>query len=297
MKGSRARASAICIAARKFASRYLVVDSFLSEEAVVGFEYGYSVAYQDGLTLWEAQFGDFANGAQIQIDQFLAAGEAKWEQASGLVLLLPHGHDGQGPEHSSARPERFLQLCAENNMRVVNPSTPSQYFHLLRKQALDPRKKPLIVMTPKSLLRQKFAGSTPEQLAEAGFQPVMADDGVAPGQERKIKRVILCSGKIYYDLQQERGDAPVALVRLEQLYPWPTEALAQTLARYPNRTRLVWCQEEPRNMGAYAHVTMHHKVDLFAGRAAAASPATGFLNAHKVQQLALVHRALAGVAE
>jgi 2-oxoglutarate dehydrogenase E1 component len=182
-------------------------------------------------------------------------------------------------------------------MRVVNPSTPAQYFHVLRKQTLDPQKKPLIVMTPKSLLRQKFAGSTPEQLAEGGFQSVLADDGVATGQESLVKQVILCSGKIYYDLQQERGDAPVALLRVEQLYPWPTEALAKTLARYPNYEQLVWCQEEPRNMGGYAHVTMHHNVDLYAGRAAAASPATGFLKAHKVEQLALVRRALAGVAE
>jgi len=272
-------------------ARYLVIDSLLSEEAVLGFEYGYSVICKEGLTLWEAQFGDFANGAQIQIDQFIAAGEAKWGQASGLVLLLPHGHDGQGPEHSSARLERFLQLCAENNMRVVNPSTAAQYFHVLRKQAMDPTRKPLVVMTPKSLLRRKSAGSTPEELAEDSFQPVIGDEEV---DRDAVRRVVLCSGKVYYDLVEERKDDAVALVRVEQLYPWPGEQLAAALEHYPNREQVVWCQEEPRNMGAYTHVLQHQAVDLYVGRPAAASPATGFLQAHKVEQAALVKRALAG---
>ncbi len=270
-------------------ARYMVVDSFLSEEAAMGFEYGYSVVETQGLTLWEAQFGDFVNGAQIQIDQFLAAGEAKWGQANGLVLLLPHGFDGQGPEHSSARLERFLQLCAENNMRVANPSTPAQYYHLLRKQALDPVRKPLIVMTPKSLLRAKIAGSPVQDLGQGEFQAVIPDLQVTAAQ---VERVVLCSGKVYYDLLQERGDRPIALLRMEQLYPIPEEELQQALSAFPKRQQLIWCQEEPENMGAYRHLCMRIKFDEYAGRSAAASPATGFQKAHKQQQQALVVRAL-----
>jgi 2-oxoglutarate dehydrogenase E1 component len=271
-------------------ARYSVIDSFLSEEAALGFEYGYSVATPDGLTMWEAQFGDFVNGAQIQIDQFITAGEAKWGQQSGLTLLLPHGYDGQGPEHSSARPERFLQQCAENNMRVALPSTPAQYFHLLRKQALSPAIKPLVVMTHKSLLRQRVAASTADELADAGgFRPVIGDATVATAA---VERVVVCTGKVFYDLLEARGDAPVALVRLELLYPFPGDELGAVLAGYPAAKTVVWCQEEPQNMGAWSFVALRHHFDLYAGRPAAASPATGFLAAHKVQQAGLVARAL-----
>lgn len=274
-------------------ARYSVIDSFLSEEAALGFEYGYSVVQPAGLTIWEGQFGDFVNGAQIQIDQFLAAGEAKWQQRCGLTLLLPHGYDGQGPEHSSARPERFLQLCAENNMRVAIPSTPAQYFHLLRKQALSEQRKPLIVMTHKSLLRQRYAGSTPDQLVDpAGFREVLADPTLPADQADKVERVVACTGKVFYDLLEQRGESPIAILRLEQLYPFPEAALDAALASYPNCKTLVWCQEEPQNMGAWSYLAQRRRFDTYAGRHAAASPATGFLAAHRVQQAALVKRAL-----
>ncbi len=273
-------------------ARFLVVDSLLSEEAALGFEYGFAVARPDVLTLWEAQFGDFANGAQIQIDQFLAAGESKWGQQCGLVLLLPHGYDGQGPEHSSARLERFLQLCADGNMRVANPSTPAQMFHLLRKQALDEEKKPLVVMTPKSTLRLPAASSPIEAFAEGDFHTVLADPTADPDQ---VDRVLLCSGKLYFELVERRQEASVegvALVRVEQLYPWPAVDLDAVLATYPRSRETVWCQEEPANMGAWPHVAVHTDELGYVGREASASPATGSLHRHKAGQAELIDRAL-----
>ncbi len=273
-------------------ARYVVVDSFLSEEAALGFEYGYSVARPECLTLWEAQFGDFCNGAQIQIDQFLVAGEAKWGQSSGLVMLLPHGYDGQGPEHSSARLERFLQSFAEDNIRVANVSTAAQYFHLLRAQALDPVRKPLIVMTPKSLLRQRTAGSAIEALSDDSFQPAMFDAVEDPST---IRRIVLCSGKVYYDLAAAiatSGRKDVCLGRVELLAPWPKSVVDAALARFPDAD-LVWCQEEPANMGAWTFARDYLPNASYAGRAAAASPATGVGQIHKQQQAQLVEQALA----
>jgi 2-oxoglutarate dehydrogenase E1 component len=273
---------------------FVVVDSLLSEEAALGFEYGYSVARPESLCLWEAQFGDFCNGAQIQIDQFLAAGEAKWSQQSGLVLLLPHGYDGQGPEHSSARLERFLQLCAEQNMRVANPSTAGSYYHLLRRQAVDADRKPLIVMTPKSLLRQKEAGSPVAELSQVGFQPVKDDAAfAASGRDpKRVKRVVACSGKVYYDLVDARGDRDdVAIVRLELLYPFPETPLAELRSKY-GAASWVFCQEEPQNMGAWTFVRDRFDWASWATRPAAASPATGSLQRHKQEQADLVVRAL-----
>jgi multifunctional 2-oxoglutarate metabolism enzyme len=277
---------------------FVVVDSLLSEEAALGFEYGHSVERPNNLVLWEAQFGDFCNGAQIQIDQFLAAGEAKWAQASGLVLLLPHGFDGQGPEHSSARLERFLQLCAENNLRVANPSHAGSYYELLRAQALDPQRKPLVVMTQKSLLRQKDAGSAAEELARGGFRSVLDDPAFGAGgrDPSSVKRVICCSGKVYYDLLAARsadgpGEASIALVRVELLYPWPASAFAALQKRY-DKAQFVWCQEEPANMGAFSFVRDRFAWSGAATRRAAASPATGSLQKHKAEQAALVAAAL-----
>ncbi|MGE3171297.1 MAG: multifunctional oxoglutarate decarboxylase/oxoglutarate dehydrogenase thiamine pyrophosphate-binding subunit/dihydrolipoyllysine-residue succinyltransferase subunit [Planctomycetota bacterium] len=273
--------------------RFVVVDSLLSEEAALGFEYGYSTARPDSLCLWEAQFGDFCNGAQIQIDQFLAAGEAKWAQQSGLVLLLPHGYDGQGPEHSSARLERFLQLCAENNLRVANPSCADSYYHLLRQQALDPDRKPLIVMTPKSLLRMKEAGADAADLAQHGFRPVRDDAAFAGGAAPSgVQRVVACTGKVYYDLLEARGDRrDVALVRLELLYPWPQTAIAALRARYGDAP-WVFCQEEPANMGAWSFVRDQLPWSFSVSRPPAASPATGSLQRHKKEQQELVAAAL-----
>ncbi|HEX5050674.1 MAG TPA: multifunctional oxoglutarate decarboxylase/oxoglutarate dehydrogenase thiamine pyrophosphate-binding subunit/dihydrolipoyllysine-residue succinyltransferase subunit [Planctomycetota bacterium] len=270
---------------------FIVVDSLLSEEAALGFEYGYSTTAPGTLVLWEAQFGDFCNGAQIQIDQFLAAGEAKWQQQCGLVLLLPHGYDGQGPEHSSARLERFLQLCAENNLRVANPSCAASYYHLLRAQAIDAERKPLVVMTPKSLLRQKDAGSAPEELAQGAFLPVRDDANIA--DPAAVRRVVCCSGKVWYDLVDARGaDTSVALVRVELLYPWPGAAFAALRERYA-AAEFAWCQEEPANMGAWTFVRDRWPWAAVAARRAAASPATGSLQKHKAEQLAVVEKALA----
>ena len=271
-------------------ARFVVVDSLLSEEAALGFEYGYSTTAPHGLTLWEAQFGDFGNGAQIQIDQFLAAGEAKWNQQCGLVLLLPHGYDGQGPEHSSARLERFLQLCAENNLRVANPSNAASTFHLLRAQALDPDRKPLVVMTPKSLLRQKDAGAAPSELATGGFAPVLDDPRITA--RAAVRRVVCCSGKVYYDLVAARGDdRSVALVRVELLYPWPAAAMVALRAQYP-KAEFVWCQEEPANMGAWTFVRDRFAWTRGACRPAAASTATGSSLRHKAEQAAVAAAAL-----
>ncbi|UPY37845.1 2-oxoglutarate dehydrogenase E1 component [Sediminicoccus sp. KRV36] len=285
--------------------KFEAFNSLLSEAGVLGFDYGYSLADPKTLVLWEAQFGDFANGAQVIIDQFIASGETKWLRMSGLVMLLPHGHEGQGPEHSSARPERYLQLCAERNMRICNFTTPANYFHALRRQLKANYRKPLVVMTPKSLLRHKLAISS---LAEFGpgsaFRYVIPEmDAIAP--EEKVKRVVLCTGKIYYDLWQERRDKgiqDVALIRVEQLYPFPAKSLAMALAPYKN-AEVVWCQEEPENMGAWNFVDRRIEKVLkdiggkasrpeFVGREAAASPATGLAKVHQAQQEALVRQAL-----
>ncbi len=234
-----------------------IIDSLLSEEAVMAFEYGYSTADPMTLDIWEGQFGDFANGAQVVIDQFLSSGEAKWGRLCGLALFLPHGYEGQGPEHSSARLERFLQLCALDNMMVCVPTTPAQAYHMIRRQMHMATRKPLVVMTPKSLLRHKLAVSSLEELAEGGFQTLIPDTTAAA---KKVKRVVVCSGKVYYDLleeaqKQELDD--VALVRVEQLYPFPREALKAELERLGAASDVVWCQEEPQNQGAWYQIRHH----------------------------------------
>jgi 2-oxoglutarate dehydrogenase E1 component len=279
---------------------FTVYDSLLSEAAVLGFEFGYSVADPLALVLWEAQFGDFSNGAQVVIDQFLAGSEAKWQVQSDLVLLLPHGYEGQGPEHSSARLERFLQLCAEENMLVCNVTTPAQYFHLLRRQVRDARRKPLVLMTPKSLLRHPRAGSSPEELTGGAFQEVIPDTRLA--DPSAVRRVVLCSGKVYYDLLQAVEAAhrtDVAIVRVEQLYPYPSLGIAAAMGRHPDAAEIVWAQEEPHNMGAWSHVAPRLQEQLragqslsYAGRPASASTATGSLKEHTAQQEALVRQAI-----
>jgi 2-oxoglutarate dehydrogenase E1 component len=279
--------------------RFTIIDSVLSEEAVLGFEYGYSTTSPDALVIWEAQFGDFVNGAQVVIDQFISSGEAKWGRLCGLTLFLPHGYEGQGPEHSSARLERFLQLCAENNMQICVPSTPSQMFHMLRRQMLHAFRKPLIVMTPKSLLRHELSVSSLAELSHSGFANVIDEiDAIDPAQ---TQRVVFCSGKVYFDLLQARRQSnqrDVAIVRIEQLYPFPVEEYQAVLARYANATDLVWCQEEPQNQGAWYQIR-HRLQDLagartvyYAGRAAAAAPATGVLKLHNAEQNRLVETAL-----
>ncbi|TFG86315.1 MAG: 2-oxoglutarate dehydrogenase E1 component, partial [Hyphomicrobiales bacterium] len=282
-----------------------VVDSPLNEVAVLGFEYGYSLAEPQALVLWEAQFGDFANGAQVIIDQFIASGESKWLRMSGLVMLLPHGYEGQGPEHSSARLERFLQLCGEDNMQVVNCTTPANFFHVLRRQMHRKFRKPLIIMTPKSLLRHKRAVS---KLADfgpgSGFHRVMHCD-VLPSDPKDAKQVVLCSGKIYYDLLEERekrGATDVHFLRLEQMYPFPADALIGEMEPY-RHCHIVWCQEEPRNMGAWsfvadlmedisAHIGAKYPRPRYAGRPSAASPATGSAKRHQQEQARLIDDAL-----
>ncbi|MBC8327789.1 MAG: multifunctional oxoglutarate decarboxylase/oxoglutarate dehydrogenase thiamine pyrophosphate-binding subunit/dihydrolipoyllysine-residue succinyltransferase subunit [Planctomycetes bacterium] len=276
-------------------ARFEAWDSLLSEEAGLGFEYGYAAARPEAMVLWEAQFGDFVNGAQIPIDQFLAAGESKWGQRVGPTLLLPHGYDGQGPEHSSARPERFLQLCAEGNFVVANCSTAAQYFHLLRRQGGDPARRPLVLFTPKSLLRDPRAASPVGELARGGFREVIGDASVGAAG---VRRVVLCTGKVFHDLEAARAEsrqADVALLRLEQLYPFPRQALLAELDRHPD-AELVWLQEEPKNMGAWTHVRAR-LLDLdrpirYLGRPAAASPATGSYRRHQAEQQALVDAAL-----
>ncbi len=280
--------------------RFNVYDSSLSELGVLGFEYGYSVIVQDALTMWEAQFGDFVNGAQVIIDQFISSGEDKWKQTSRLTMLLPHGYEGQGPEHSSARLERFLQLCAENNMQVCNPSTPAQYFHLLRRQVKQERARPLVVITPKSLLRLAASFSSRDELTTGGFRPVIDDAEVKDATS--VRRIVLCSGKVFYDLADARrkaGKEDAAIVRLEQFYPFPESALREIFARYPNARQLVWAQEEPRNMGGWTFVEARLTNLLpdgerprFVGRAASASPATGFYTTHELEQTELVQDAL-----
>ncbi|WP_305804918.1 2-oxoglutarate dehydrogenase E1 component [Stenotrophomonas sp. YIM B06876] len=276
-----------------------IIDSLLSEEAVMAYEYGFSTTDPNTLCIWEGQFGDFANGAQVVIDQFIASGEAKWGRISGLTLLLPHGYEGQGPEHSSARLERFLQLCALENMLVCVPSTPAQAFHMLRRQMCMTTRKPLVVMSPKSLLRHKLAVSSLEELANGEFQTLIGD---AKADPKKVKRVVLCSGKVYYDLledQTKRGQDDVALVRVEQLYPFPREALVAELARFPKAADVVWCQEEPMNQGAWYQIRHHLQFCTgknqglhYAGRTSSPSPAVGHMADHVIEQQKLVADAL-----
>jgi len=279
---------------------FRVIDSLLSEEAVMGFEYGYATTEPNTLVVWEGQFGDFANGAQVVIDQFISSGEAKWGRMCGLTLFLPHGYEGQGPEHSSARLERFLQLCAEHNIQVCVPSTPAQMFHMLRRQMLRSYRKPLIVMTPKSLLRHKMAVSKLSTLSDGSFQLIIPDrSGI---DATKTHRIIFCSGKVYYDLVEARQIhkmTDVAIVRLEQIYPFPVEKFAQIIASYPNASAIVWCQEEPQNQGAWYQIRHRlqkplgdHQHLYYAGRTESAAPASGIFKLHLQQQQALVEAAL-----
>ena len=283
-------------------ANFTVIDSVLSEEAVLGFEYGYSTASPDTLVIWEGQFGDFVNGAQVVIDQFISSGEVKWGRQSGLVLFLPHGHEGQGPEHSSARPERFLQLCADTNMQLVQPTTAAQIFHLLRRQMIRPFRKPLIVFTPKSLLRNKDAASPLEQFTKGGFQTVIGES--APGIDpKKVKRILICSGKVYYDLvsqRRERSRDDIAVLRLEQVYPFPHKAFGAEVKKYPNATEVVWVQDEPQNQGFWFQIQQNFREHLaegmklgYAGRPASASPASGYLERHHMRQKELLEAAFA----
>ncbi|CAN5630130.1 2-oxoglutarate dehydrogenase E1 component [soil metagenome] len=282
-------------------ARFEIYNSPLSESGVMGFEYGYSVAAERDYVLWEAQFGDFVNVAQPIIDQFIASGRTKWGQLANLTLLLPHGYEGQGPEHSSARLERFLQLCAEDNIRVAYPTTPAQYFHLLRRQALGTPKRPLVVMTPKSLLRHPRASSTVEELTTGGFQPVLADP-VTEGREDEVTRLLLCSGKVYYDLLTAEGRedlAGVSVARVEELYPFPAQALEELLARYPSLSEVIWVQEEPRNMGAVTYIgprlraVVPREIPIRpVSRPDRASTAEGRSRAHEAKQASIVREAL-----
>ena len=275
---------------------FVVIDSILSEEAVLAFEYGYASNDPNTLVIWEAQFGDFANGAQVVIDQFIASGEVKWGRVNGITLMLPHGYEGQGPEHSSARLERFMQLSADTNMQVVQPTTASQIFHVLRRQMVRNLRKPLIIMTPKSLLRNKDATSPLSEFTKGGFQTVIPDSGGLKAE--KVRRVVACSGKVYYDLAKKREEKAiddVAILRVEQLYPFPHKAFAAEVKKYPNATDIVWCQDEPQNQGAwffvqhYIHENMAEGQKLgYSGRAASASPAVGYSHLHQEQQKALV---------
>jgi 2-oxoglutarate dehydrogenase complex dehydrogenase (E1) component-like enzyme len=287
------------------AGPFHVYDSLLSEYAALGFEYGYSVARPEALVMWEAQFGDFVNGAMTVVDEYIASGEAKWGQRSGVTLLLPHGYEGQGPDHSSARIERFLQLCAEDNMTVAYPSTPAQHFHLLRAQALVELNRPLVVATPKSMLRLKAATSTPAEFTSGRWRPVLDDGATGPAsplERDDVDRLLLCSGKVYYDLLAARdaaGDRRTAIVRVEQLYPLPGEEVAGVLAGYPSLEDLVWVQEEPANQGPWSHVALSLPEHLPAhlrlrrvSRRASASPAAGSSKVHAAEQSALVAAAL-----
>ena len=288
--------------------RFEIYDSLLSEEAVLAFEYGYATTTPNTLVIWEAQFGDFANGAQVVFDQFISSGEAKWGRQCGLVVFLPHGLEGQGPEHSSARLERFMQMCAQHNIQVCIPTTPSQIFHLLRRQMIRPMRRPLITLTPKSLLRHKLATSTIDELASGSFRNVI--DEYDPLNANEIDRLVMCSGKVYYDLLTHRREAKcstVAIVRLEQLYPFPRDELLDILTRYSNLKTVVWCQEEPKNQGAWysskhhmerAVATTHPNQTLkYAGRKPYAAPAVGLPARHARQQRELVAEALFGNLE
>ena len=280
-------------------SSFVVIDSILSEEAVLGFEYGYASNDPNTLVIWEAQFGDFANGAQVVIDQFIASGEVKWGRVNGITMMLPHGYEGQGPEHSSARVERFMQLAADTNMQLVQPTTASQIFHVLRRQMVRNLRKPLVIFTPKSLLRHKDASSPLSEFTKGSFQTIIPDQKVLKGD--KVKRVVACSGKVYYDLskkREEKGSDDVAIIRLEQLYPFPHKAFSTELKKYPNATEVVWAQDEPQNQGAwffvqhYIHENMLEGQKLgYSGRAASASPAVGYAHLHQEQQKALVEGA------
>jgi 2-oxoglutarate dehydrogenase E1 component len=263
----------------------------------VGFEYGYSAAAPEALVLWEAQYGDFANGAQIIIDQFISSALSKWRETSRLTLLLPHGYEGNGPEHSSARLERFLQLGAQDNIRVANCTTAAQYFHLLRRQALDPTARPLVIVTPKGLLRLKEASSAPAELTEGRFQQVIDD---ATADKPAVRRLVLCSGKVYYDLigHQAHGDPAIAIARVEQLYPFPAEAARSLIASYPALEEVVWAQEEPQNMGPWRSI--RHRLEeaaagvplRFVGRPWRASPSEGYPTAHGIEQDRIAREAL-----
>ena len=279
---------------------FVVIDSILSEEAVLAFEYGYAGSEPNALVIWEAQFGDFVNGAQVVIDQFIASGEVKWGRANGITLMLPHGYEGQGPEHSSARLERFMQLSADNNMQIVQPTSASQIFHLLRRQMVRQFRKPLVIMTPKSLLRNKDATSPLSDFTKGGFQTVIPEQNADIAAD-KVKRIIACSGKVYYDLVKKREEKKafdVAILRVEQLYPFPHKAFAAEVKKYANATDLVWCQDEPQNQGAwffvqhYIHENMQEGQKLgYAGRPASASPAVGYAHLHQEQQKALLDQA------
>jgi 2-oxoglutarate dehydrogenase E1 component len=280
---------------------FLVIDSILSEEAVLGFEYGYTTAEPNQLVVWEAQFGDFANGAQVVIDQFIAASETKWGVLAGLTMLLPHGYDGQGPEHSSARLERYLQMCAEYNLQVCVPTLPAQMFHLLRRQIIRPYRKPLVIMSPKSLLRHKQSVSPFADLVSGAFRPVIGETDAVNSDA--VRRVVACGGKLYFDLAQarrERGLENIAIVRIEQLYPFPHDDFKHELGRYPNATELLWAQEEPKNQGAWYWIQHYLRDSMRAGqtllsasRASSAAPAGGYLDTHRLQQQAVVDQALA----
>ena len=297
---------------REGQAEYEVIDSMLSEYAVLGFEYGYSLAEPNALTLWEAQFGDFANGAQIMFDQFISSGESKWLRMSGLVCLMPHGYEGQGPEHSSARLERFLTMCGGDNWIVANCTTPANYFHILRRQLHRSYRKPLMLMTPKSLLRHKLAVSNADDFTTgSSFHRVLWDDAQKGHSDTKlvaddkIKRVVMCSGKVYYDLLEERdarGIDDVYLLRFEQFYPFPAQSAVKELERFKG-AEMIWCQEEPKNQGAWSFIEPNiewvlgridakHGRASYVGRATAASPATGLASQHKAQQAALVDEAL-----
>jgi len=288
--------------ARDHNTRFDIYDSLLSEEAVLGFEYGYSATWPTGLTIWEAQFGDFVNGAQVVIDQFIVSAQHKWERLSGLVMLLPHGYEGQGPEHSSARIERFLQLCASENIQVCVPSSPSQIFHLLRRQAIRKMRTPLIVISPKSLLRNPNATSSINELTDGFFQCVIDCD---TKKKSNVKKIILCSGKVFYDLQNKKiqdKKEHIAIVRIEQLYPFPYDDLEECLKKYKNVEEIVWCQEEPANQGAW--FSHRHRLQRvldrldsgkeisMVSRPPAAAPAVGMMKLHLEQQNNLIEEAL-----
>jgi 2-oxoglutarate dehydrogenase E1 component len=281
-------------------SDFLIINSLLSEEAVLGFEFGYSTTEPRSLVIWEAQFGDFVNGAQVVIDQFISSGQAKWSRVCSLVLLLPHGMEGQGPEHSSARIERFLQLCAEHNMQVCVPTTPAQIFHLLRRQMVRSFRRPLIVMTPKSLLRHKLAVSAPSDLIDGEFYPVLQESDQMNVDD--IKKLVICSGKVYFDLLEERRARKIktiGLIRLEQVHPFPARELRAQIEKYPGVTTVVWCQEEPKNQGCWYQISYYLRKMLnekqtleYVGREGSPSPAVGYYKLHVKQQQQIVNDAL-----